>query len=664
MDDKSKKASLRGRGRELMRGLNPRAEDETRKDEQESPFFDDDSAVMSWMDASGVSESPPPMEEKQPLTEEEIFAEPNFDEFFPEEPAVPPMSGQGSMPDDTTIILPSEEAEDPKSARSLEEIFTEPDAAFGEIFGDVVRVDDEKRKVALATPVTTSDRETAFDATLAEMAAEFEAASRSEAPEPEEFDLDGFLASHSDERSVMGLPLGLAERREEDIPSWYAEAAQPLVEPPLLEPEEAIPDEAAMPAPLPTSERDTAFGMGSPDDIHEGFIEAVQEESPLTRAAALIDQMEAIPPVESRTRPIDLRGMKLERPALAEITPIEPEYLPEYEQLLPTEEIPMPTQELAEEWTEEPSEAEVFMPAPQEEMELGGVEETEEEEPVRRTGFFLPDEAAQPAPDPFSSGPAIRRPAREVFAPSQVASDADLLKLFIDDARMRELFTQIEALQEEVVASVRGERGNMDTYQEELLHASNLLLQSRENYDEARATVYRVRADLARERRVAEDIARYRPTVTIIYIAMAVLFPVFILLGQLFTSVAESVGVPWFGQSYYPAMAGYLGALLFSARTLYKHTSIDPDFDPIHLNWYLMNPLLGLLTGFLVYLFIWTTVETSLSGNASEVTGKSGLAMLLAAAAGYNQNLVTGILGSVQNRFSGGSKSSSPPERS
>ncbi|MBZ0307266.1 MAG: hypothetical protein K8I82_14465, partial [Anaerolineae bacterium] len=64
------------------------------------------------------------------------------------------------------------------------------------------------------------------------------------------------------------------------------------------------------------------------------------------------------------------------------------------------------------------------------------------------------------------------------------------------------------------------------------------------------------------------------------------------------------------------------------------------------------------------YLFIWTTVETSLSGNVSEVTGQSAMAMLLAAAAGYNQNIVRGILGSVQNRFSGSSKTSTPQEKS
>jgi hypothetical protein len=232
--------------------------------------------------------------------------------------------------------------------------------------------------------------------------------------------------------------------------------------------------------------------------------------------------------------------------------------------------------------------------------------------------------------------------------------DQELLRLFVDDNRLRELFELIEALQEEIVENVRGERRNTDIYQEELLEASNLLMQSRENYDEARAIVYRVRADLNRERRVDEDIRRFRPLIMNVYIGMALFIVVMAGLGQLFISVADSVGVPWIGQGYYPALAGAVGALIFWWRTLDRHTTTDRDFDPAHVNRYIMNPLLGWVTGFLVYLFLLGTSVTPLNSNSYEITGTAPFTLLLAVGVGYSQTIIFDMLTeTTRRRFTG-----------
>src|SRR5690606_21915704 len=67
---------------------------------------------------------------------------------------------------------------------------------------------------------------------------------------------------------------------------------------------------------------------------------------------------------------------------------------------------------------------------------------------------------------------------------------------------IRQLMVQISELQEEIIADVRGERGNSDVYQQELLYADYWLRQSPDYYHSARAVVYRVRAEIARERKV------------------------------------------------------------------------------------------------------------------------------------------------------------------
>lgn len=257
-----------------------------------------------------------------------------------------------------------------------------------------------------------------------------------------------------------------------------------------------------------------------------------------------------------------------------------------------------------------------------------------------------------------------RKSARDIFQPSEVTSDKELLEVFVDDARMRDVFEQIEALQEEIVENVRGERGNSDVYQEELLQASNMLLQSRENYDEARAIVYRIRADLKREQRVENEISKFRPLITNIYIGMGILAVVLALLGQLFISVAENVGVEWIGQGYYPALAGAIGALLFGYRTLNKHTTILRDFDASHVNWYIINPILGLLSGFLLYLFLLSTAVTTLDNSSFEVTGSQPVTLIVAVAVGYNQNIVIRLLDATRQRVAPDDGDDDPrPER-
>ena len=152
--------------------------------------------------------------------------------------------------------------------------------------------------------------------------------------------------------------------------------------------------------------------------------------------------------------------------------------------------------------------------------EVGGGDLTDSEmEQLTRSAVTLSDGTI--VGDPLGNVTPRER-ASLIIERSTISPDENLLDLFIDDNRMRDLFEQIEALQEEIVDSVRASRGNSDVYQEELLLASNMLLSSRENYDEARAIVYRIRADLNRERRVDAEIKRYRPFVVQIYIAMIV----------------------------------------------------------------------------------------------------------------------------------------------
>ncbi len=355
---------------------------------------------------------------------------------------------------------------------------------------------------------------------------------------------------------------------------------------------------------------------------------------------------EAIPrPEDDEAELVDLRDRALRRGALADLTPPEPETFSPGEQPFEVYD------EDLDEDAYDPARFQAALEAAQEREVGGGT--AEDDELVSRSGLVPIAGLAQdaPLPEPFGGPMEERRPAGELFRPSQYEPDPEMLQRFIDDNRLRDLFERIEALQEDIIENVRGDRGLTDIYQEELLQAHNMLLSSRANYDEARAIVNRVRADLKREQRVRDAIQEYRPLIINIYLGMAIFIVVMALLGQLFIDIPEELGVAWLGHGYYPALAGMVGALLFGYRTLNKHTTAQMDFDPSHIHWYWLYPLGGLISGFLLYMLLLSTGMTTLNTVNAETTGTSPVTLFLAGAVGYNQNLVRNILESARDRI-------------
>jgi hypothetical protein len=232
--------------------------------------------------------------------------------------------------------------------------------------------------------------------------------------------------------------------------------------------------------------------------------------------------------------------------------------------------------------------------------------------------------------------------------------DQELLKILVDDERIRKLSRQIEALQEELAQDAYSDRGAADEYQKELLQASGLLLASRANYDDARAIVFRVRTDMNRQRKVHADIMRYRPLLLNYYIGWGVALVVLFLLRELFAGVTEAVGVGTFAALYYPMLFGIVGALISGYLTLERHTTRLRDFDPIHISWYLFNPLLGGVMGLLMFLLASIANEDLLQQTASEP--ERAITYLLCVVAGMNQNNVLRQLNDLLDRFGRGGK--------
>ncbi|NDJ76269.1 MAG: hypothetical protein GYB65_08410 [Chloroflexi bacterium] len=251
--------------------------------------------------------------------------------------------------------------------------------------------------------------------------------------------------------------------------------------------------------------------------------------------------------------------------------------------------------------------------------------------------------------DPFVV--AERQAATELFQQT-APPDPDLLGTLVDDERIHTLWKQIEALHEALVDDVQGDRTFTDTHQQELLQASALLLESRANYDDARAIVYRIRADMKRRHMVTEDIKRYRPLLLNYYIGWVIALVVLFLLKSLFTGVVEAVGADIFASLYYPSLFGVVGAVISGYITLDRHTTRLRDFDPIHITWYLFNPLLGAVMGILMYLLAAIANGDLLRDTASNT--ELAIAWILCVLAGMNQNTVLRQMNDLLKQFGGG----------
>ncbi len=245
----------------------------------------------------------------------------------------------------------------------------------------------------------------------------------------------------------------------------------------------------------------------------------------------------------------------------------------------------------------------------------------------------------------------VRPPAVSLF-PGTLPPHPDLVDRLVDDERLNRLWDQIDIVQEELIRLVGGDRGPTDVYQQQLLRASSMLLESRANFDDARAIVYRIRSDLSRQRKVTADIIRYRPLLLNYYLGCAIAWVVLMALKQLFVGVAEAIGADIVGALYYPTLFGVAGALISGYVTLDRHTTKLRDFDPIHISWYLFNPLLGGVMGLFTFLLVSLANEDLLQDTASQA--ELAIAWLVCMVAGMNQNSVFGRLNGLLKRGRGG----------
>jgi hypothetical protein len=249
--------------------------------------------------------------------------------------------------------------------------------------------------------------------------------------------------------------------------------------------------------------------------------------------------------------------------------------------------------------------------------------------------------------DPFARITPTRLPAREIVTPDGVV-DSELIRAYVTPQRQGSLLQQIEAIQEEVVRTASADRTLSDALLEDLRYAASLLFVAPSNYEEASQIVYRVRADLQRERRVMDDVRRYRPWLILYHLVWLLLMVFAVTLNDEFRAlVPEEVKI--LRLALLPMIFGVLGAVFNGLMALHEHTTIRRDFDPTHVTWYLTNPLTGGVMGLVVFVFFVVTGSSFTPDLARTVEMDYAplTIWLLAFVVGWQQNILFQLL----NRF-------------
>ncbi len=269
--------------------------------------------------------------------------------------------------------------------------------------------------------------------------------------------------------------------------------------------------------------------------------------------------------------------------------------------------------------------------------------------------------------DPMEMPIAERTPSSELFKPQpDQTPDGEIVKQFVTPQRLRDLWHQMDALQEDVIQNVRADRSGTDAYQQDLLCASALLMQSPGNYDEAREIVYRIRGDLLREKRVADNVRRYVPLLLAYYAIWLVVLAVATRLDPQFRQMIPD-NLPIIKLAFPPILFGGLGALFNGVMAIIDHTTRRRDFDPMYISWYLINPLSGALLGlvtFVLFVVTGTSFTPNLISDQSLANAQTPLAIwLLAFIVGWQQNTAVRLLNSFLKTVSPEDKTTAQVER-
>jgi hypothetical protein len=224
---------------------------------------------------------------------------------------------------------------------------------------------------------------------------------------------------------------------------------------------------------------------------------------------------------------------------------------------------------------------------------------------------------------------------------------AELVNMLVPDGRLVTLWTEIEAVEAQVAnAPHLSYKGGGDLL-DRLAAARNLLMNDRDNFEEAERQVAEVKfrlATLKRSRLLGQSEVILLYLLAFLVVLVAGLLGVGGRLGEVITAKGTPTeNLVW------TILLGGMGGITGALYGLWTHVARDRDYDPQFALWYYSNPLMGLLLGGLAYILAQVGILAITGGEP--ITPSPYTTWVLAFAVGFQQNLAFSLLNTILKRI-------------
>ena len=224
---------------------------------------------------------------------------------------------------------------------------------------------------------------------------------------------------------------------------------------------------------------------------------------------------------------------------------------------------------------------------------------------------------------------------------------AELVNMLVPDGRLVTLWTEIDAVEAQVAnAPHLSYKGGGDLL-DRLAAARNLLMNDRDNFEEAERQVAEVKFRLAALKR-SRLLQRSEIILLCLLAVMVILVAGLLSVGGRLGEMIVAKGLP-IENLIWTILLGGLGGVTGALYGLWTHVARDRDYDPQFALWYYTNPLMGLLLGGLAYILV--QVGTLAITGGEPITPSPYTTWVLAFAVGFQQNLAFSLLNTILKRI-------------
>ncbi len=255
----------------------------------------------------------------------------------------------------------------------------------------------------------------------------------------------------------------------------------------------------------------------------------------------------------------------------------------------------------------------------------------------------------------------------------ELPSDTALVTFFVSDDRLMTLWLEIDSAEKEIITL----RGLSQKVAEEiasrLTTARNLLMNHRDQFENANREVTLARYRLEQIRR-SGSLQHPQPIFVYLLFLLVVLLAGFLALRPLATALQNIVETTSFELIWQTILWGGIGGLTGALYSLWRHVADKRDYDPQFALWYYTNPIMGVVLGGFVYVLMNVTVMVAKilpSAVAGEGVGTDTvtptvispyLLWFFAWVVGFQQNVLFRLVDRVLKQLAPSDDKSKPPE--